>query len=323
MTTYIDSRIVTLTSATAKTKYNSTFLSDVEFEMIGLLREESDIIHTEISVLSAEIPVSFYLINTSNNSFRYIYNGTPVTTTIVVGNYNATTLLAFINAAILAVWGTQVVTLSISKVTGKILFTIPSGLVFQYVGGTSTTNTLLGFGSATYISSGGLLTAPFPANLLGTKRISICSTYLPIYSYTSVSNTLSDTLATIEVDQPAFGLLLYKNTTQLRSRLRVDTLDIFDIQLRDELNQLLDFNNCDWSITLVLDITRKTIVDTADSFNTILANNSTLRSTFPKVEEKDLPTDNLPKVDNLPQVDLGKGDQINSDLDLLNYNPKK
>jgi hypothetical protein len=312
MTTYIDSRIVTLTSATAKTKYNSTFLSDVEFEMIGLLRQESDIIHTEISVLSAEIPVSFYNVTTTNNSFRYVYNGTPVTTTIAVGNYNATTLLAFINASILAVWGTQVVTLTISKVTGKFLFTIPSGLVFQYVGGTSTTNTLLGFVSATYISSGGLLTAPFPANLLGTKRISICSTYLPIYSYTSVSNTLSDTLATIEVDQPAFGLLLYKNTTQLRSRLRVDTLDVFDIQLRDELNQLLDFNNCDWSITLVLDITRKTIVDTADPFNTILANNVSMN--LPRV-------DNLPK--DLPQVDLGKGDQINSDLDLLNYNPKK
>ena len=48
MTTYLDSRIVTLTSATAKIKNNGTMLSNVDYEMIGLLREEDDIIHTEI-----------------------------------------------------------------------------------------------------------------------------------------------------------------------------------------------------------------------------------------------------------------------------------
>ena len=313
MTTYIDSRIVTLTSATAKNKYNSTALSDVEFEMIGLLKQESDIIFTEVSVLSAEIPVSFYNVTATNNAFRYIFGAINYLITIPVGNYNATTLITYLNTQFIAP-----VTMTISKLTGKITLTGNGINTIQYLGGTSTTNTIIGFTNTT--SSGITLTAPFPMNLLGTKRISICSTYLPIYSYSSVSNTLSDTLATIEVDQPAFGLLLYKNTTQLRSKLRVDTLDVFDIQLRDELNQLLDFNNCDWSITLVLDITRKTIVDTAEPFHTILANNSTLRSNFPKLEQKDLPKDiNLPQVDNLP---LGKENEINSDLDLLNYNPQ-
>lgn len=315
MTTYLDSRIVTLTSATAKNKYNSTALSDVEFEMIGLLRQESDIIHTEISVLSAEIPVSFYNVTANNNTLRYIYIATNYLITIPVGNYNATTLITYINTQLVAP-----LVMSISKLTGKITISGGGGNTIQYLGATSTTNTIIGFTNTT--SSGvGTLVAPFPMNLLGTKRISICSTYLPIYSYSSVSNTLGDTLATLEVDQPAFGLLLYKNTTQIRSKLRVDTLDVFDIQLRDELNQLLDFNNCDWSITLVLDILRKTIVDTADSFNNILANNSSLIQSGSTSE--DLPKD-LPKVDNLPKdLPLGKEDEINSDLDLLNYNPKK
>ena len=320
MTTYIDSRIVTLTSATAKTKNNSTMLSNVEFEMIGLLRQEEDIIHTEISVLSAEIPVSFYNVNTTNNAFKYVYNGVPITgTTIAVGNYNATTLLAAINAVVLATWGTQVVLLTISKITGKITFTT-GGLIFTYTGATSTMNTLLGFTNISYSTSGGTLTAPFPANLLGTKRISICSDLIPIYSYTSVSNTLSNTLATIEVDQPAFGLLLYKNTTQIRSKLRVDTLDIFDILIKDELDKFLDFNNCDWSITLVFDILRKTIVDTAEPFQTILANNSTLKQSG----AKEPTSSGIEMVDNLPKdLSLAKEDEINTDLDLLNYNPKK
>ena len=274
MNTYLDSRIITLTSATAKQKYNGTALSQVEFEMIGLLKEEDSIIHTEISVLSAEIPVSFYNINATNNAFKYIYNGTSVLgTTIAIGNYNATTLITAINAAILAFWGSPVVTLSISKLTGKFSFTIPSGLSFTYSGAISTTNTLLGFLNVSYTSSGTNLTAPHPANLLGAKRISICSDLLAIYSYSSLTNNLGNTLTTIEIDQPAFGLLLYKNTTNIRSKLRVTTLDIFDIELRDELGNLLDFNNCDWSITLVLDILRK-VEDTADiTFSSVLEGN--------------------------------------------------
>ena len=308
MTTYLDSRIVTLTSATAKIKYNSTMLSSVEFEMIGLLRQEADILHTEISVLSAEIPVSFYNVNATNNTFRYIFNSISYLITIPVGNYNATTLITYINTQLVSP-----LVMSILKLTGKITITGNGVNTIQYLGSTSTTNTLFGFTNVT--SSGIILAAPFPMNLLGTKRISICSDLMPIYSYNSVSNTLSNTLATLEVDQPPFGLLLYKNTTQIRSKLRVDTLDVFDIRLKDELDQFIDFNNCDWSITLVLDILRKTIIDTADSFDAILANNSTLRSTLPKVEEKDLAI-----VADLP---LGKEDAINTDLDLLNYNPKK
>lgn len=308
MTTYLDSRIVTLTSATAKIKYNSTMLSSVEFEMIGLLRQEADIIHTEVSVLSAEIPVSFYNVTANNNIFRYVF-GSTYAFTIPVGNYNATTLIANINTQLVAP-----LVMSISKLTGKITISGGGGSTISYLGGTSTTNTIIGFTNTT-ASGVGTLTAPFPMNLLGTKRISICSDLMPIYSYNSVSNTLSNTLATLEVDQPAFGLLLYKNTTQIRSRLRVDTLDVFDIQIKDELDQFLDFNNCDWSITLVLDILRKTIIDTAEPFDAILANNSNLKQN----EANPLPMD-LPKVDNLP---LAKEDEINTDLDLLNYNPKK
>jgi hypothetical protein len=276
--------------------------------MIGLLRQEADIIHTEVSVLSAEIPVSFYNVTATNNTFNYLYVSTNYSITIPVGNYNATTLITYINTQLIAP-----LVMSISKLTGKITLT-GAAVTIQYNGLTSTTNTIFGF-TRTLLTGTGTLTAPFPMNLLGTKRISICSDLIPIYSYTSVSNTLSNTLATLEVDQPAFGLLLYKNTTQIRSRLRVDTLDVFDIQLKDELDQLLDFNNCDWSITLVFDILRKTIVDTADSFNNILANNSSLIQSG----SKEPTSSGIEMVDNLP---LAKEDEINTDLDLLNYKSK-
>ena len=306
MNTYLDSRIITLTSSTATLKNNGTMLSNVEYQMIGLLKEEESIIHTEISVLSAEIPVSFYNINTTNNSLRYIFGAINYLITIPVGNYNATSLITYLNTQFVSP-----VVMAISNITGKITITGNGSSTIQYLGLTSTTNTLLGFLSATY-SSITPLSAPYPMNLLGAKRISICSDLLPIFSYTSVSNTLGNTLATIEIDQPSFGLLLYKNTTNIRSKLRVSTIDVFDIQLKDELNQYLDFNNCDWSITLVLDILRRIEDNNPDiTLPSILAKNQDNLLNKPS----NLGESSIPVPIPLPI--------LNDELDLLSHNTKK
>ena len=48
-------------------------------------------------------------------------------------------------------------------------------------------------------------------------------------------------------------MISYINTTNLNSYiLKTPTVDNIDIQLTDEDNNLLDFNNLDWTITLCL-----------------------------------------------------------------------
>jgi hypothetical protein len=64
-------------------------------------------------------------------------------------------------------------------------------------------------------------------------------------------------LATIPVDQPSWGLINYSNQTDLnKSALEIKYIDLIDIQIADENNVLIDFQNTNWTCTLVLEIIR-------------------------------------------------------------------
>ena len=65
-------KIITLNSAYGS-KQNGTLSSFVLFNFNGLLKEETHILRSYISVVSAQIPVSFYTINATNNALTYIY----------------------------------------------------------------------------------------------------------------------------------------------------------------------------------------------------------------------------------------------------------
>ena len=73
-------------------------------------------------------------------------------------------------------------------------------------------------------------------------------------SKSSITNTLIDTLG---VNTPAYGLLTYDNQQAIYSKLKQKTINQIDIQIKDEFNNYVNFNNTDWSITLALIIYRK------------------------------------------------------------------
>ena len=101
--------------------------------------------------------------------------------------------------------------------------------------------------------SGVTMTFPYPLNLLGVKKISVKSASLNIVAFSSVNNNFSDTICTIPADQPAFGMISYTNQNELNSNiLKQSVLDRIDIQLVDENQNYLDFNNLDWTITISL-----------------------------------------------------------------------
>ena len=65
---YQDNILITLNSASANL-LNSTLKSSVSFNFIGLLKEDDDIVRIYISVINAQIPMSFYVITSSNNYY--------------------------------------------------------------------------------------------------------------------------------------------------------------------------------------------------------------------------------------------------------------
>jgi hypothetical protein len=100
--------------------------------------------------------------------------------------------------------------------------------------------------------------ADTPLNLLGVKKISIKSTLLGISSYTSESGGKSITLTTIPADKPPFTMISYENKSDLNKQtLGLDVIDSIDIQIVDERDNLINFNNVGWTITLILESIRR------------------------------------------------------------------
>ena len=146
---------------------------------------------------------------------------------------------------------------SINSSNGKITFSTTAPNQDIGVLASSSSAEILGIGpdniAVTGTPTGASIIFPFPLNLLGVKKISVKSSSLSIIAFSSVTNGYSDTICTVPADQPAFGMISYNNQNDLnKNLLKQSVIDRVDIQLLDENQNYLDFNNLDWSITICL-----------------------------------------------------------------------
>ena len=244
---YQENILITLDSTNGTIK-NGTMKSLIEFNFIGLLKDEKDILRSYISVLNAQIPVSFYTITVNNFKLKYVVGGSTFRTIFITpGNYNGNSLItalidSFANNG-------DIITASLSSSTGKLFIRSYSGSI-TYVYNTSTIAPILGL---TADISGITVTFQAPLNLLGVKKLSIKSNSLAISSFTSRTGNRTDTICTIPVIEPPFNMISYVNMNDLNKNiLRGQIIDSIDIRITDEDNNDIDFNNIDWNITLCL-----------------------------------------------------------------------
>ena len=96
---------------------------------------------------------------------------------------------------------------------------------------------------------------PYQLNLLGKKKLFINSNNLRNSAFTSKSLSSTQTFATIPVDQPPYSMINYTSVSELEKNILFNrSLDVLDIQIVDEENKYINFQNIDWSITLCLTI---------------------------------------------------------------------
>lgn len=249
-----EKRIISLNSNNATTYYNGSFLSDMSFDFANILSPDRSILYVEAGVGSAEIPASFFNIETSNNVFNYRLNATNFSITIAPGNYNYSTLISTMTTLLLA--NGHTFTFSLNRSTNLLTMTCSTGTWNQING--SSIYFVLGFAeNTTYNIVANTITFPFLFNLLGQKRIKIYSNNISIDSYDSVNKQTSNLLASISVNQAGFNLITFQNTDGVYSRMRNHYLSTVDIQLRDELNNLYNFNGINWTISIHLILYRR------------------------------------------------------------------
>lgn len=313
MTSYVETKIVALTSQSASIKYNDSYLSNVYYGLGNIYMNDNNIIHTQVQLLNAQIPYSFYVINYTNNQFKYqLGSGTIFTSTIPVGNYNGNSLITALKAELLANGITLTITLS--SINGQLTFThLTSNFTFYDL--TYSILPTLGFVTGTnYTSTSFTLTATYPLNLLGIKTLQIRSSNLLMSNISSVQGGQTTLLATVPVDCTPFGMLNYEDKGSHLMTIHNDSLDDLQIEIIDgETSNYINFNNQDWCITLAFHVTRSyeplnktTMIDIKknasplSTFQTKLTESES-KATTPSIKEEELESKDLQELNLLTQ----------------------
>ena len=247
-----ESRLINMNSANALIKNNGTYNSDVVFKFPGLVRPEQNITSVQFQLLDAQLPVSFYNINYTNNTLNYQISSVDYTITATPGNYNFNSLATQLVSKFLA--NGHIFTITINKQNGIITFATPATNFILQV---SSMFAVLGLLLSNHISSSFSLTADYPLNLLGITKIKIQSVNLNTYNIDSSNNGYSNNIGLIPVDQPSFGLIIYENKSTTKFLLRDNRIDEIDLQITDQNNNLINFNNIDWNLTILIETIRE------------------------------------------------------------------
>ena len=282
-----ESRLININSANALIKNNGTYNSDVVFKFPGLVKPEQHITSVQFQLLDAVLPVSFYNINYTNNTLNYQISSVNYTITVTPGNYNFNSLATQMIAKFLA--NGHTFTITINRQTG-IITLATSTINFSLL--VSSMFAVLGLFLSNHSSSSFSLTADYPLNLLGITKIKIQSVNLNTYNADSSNNGNSNNIGLIPVDQPSFGLIVYENKSITKFILRDNRVDEIDLQILDQNNNFINFNNLDWNLTILIETTREIetlsqtqMADILKEQNKILANMTNLEEPPPIQEQ--------------------------------------
>jgi hypothetical protein len=88
---------------------------------------------------------------------------------------------------------------------------------------------------------------------MSIKRINVDSNFLT-YNINKSSPSNYSILCSLPVNKPPYSLIEYNNINNFRTNLYINTINVIKIKLTDENGNLINFNGCDYSITLQIDI---------------------------------------------------------------------
>ena len=332
MDIYQDTRLITFNSNDAYDKFNADKNSSMTFSIPNMLVDSKDILFTTCGLVSAEIPVSWYLIDSDTNILNFSYLAIDYQIVLPFGNYTGdnivSTLIASFDLVLLAVGVTSNITLDL--ITGKLTFkfnnTLGNHITFNY-NGSDGLYRILGFtpnNDYTSVTSGGFefIYAPNPLNLLGIKQIRMCSNNLAtIGNYSTGSTSPNNILGCIPIDVEAWGLINYTNKNNQYSKLKARNISTVDIQLYDELGRFLQMNSINFTFTIQLVIFRKlppsTQVLSLGNIENSLAN---IENDIENLNPPSNENNDISENENIEQEPVNDGTQsLQDDLGLLLY----
>lgn len=258
-----DSRLYSLNASHANTLNNSTYLSDVTFTIPRIITPHTNCIATYISLESATIPSSWYVVDETNNSISFVWYTASSQTNFIniqipMGSYSAYSMIVALNQIL----GTTVVSgvqfvysytfnqigVVLSGTTTTAFSFLPSSTVGAILGLVFTNNN-----SIVYVRNTGTIQDTYyfanQCNFTGVNAYLIKALPVPLQNWSTALQ--SDMLADIQNQANVWGLTLWQNSSQSRYPVDIsNTTDYLRIQIYNEKGSLINFRNSPWGLTI-------------------------------------------------------------------------
>lgn len=231
--------------------------SSCAFFFEELLKISRNALEMSVTVVNAQIPYSFYIINQYNN--HIVVDG--INYYFTTGNYNVNSFLTLWNNTIPGTW-----TNSFNSSNNKFTFSKTTSFTISD-GNTNSILPILGFiTNKTYNSSvnGGFqsIISVNVVNFLGPMRLNIkTNSFNIINNFDTVEKGRTTTLCSVPVNSPAGGMISYYNFTNYKSIFKNHEISTLQIDIVDDIGNLINFNNKDWTMTIQIDIITEILPD--------------------------------------------------------------
>jgi hypothetical protein len=255
LTTVSTSFLVVLDSENGTFHNNGSWNSDVTFNFESPIAKPVNSFLMSMSVQQFVAPNSIYNINETNNYLEIAedISGTLIYYDINIpyGNYNVNTFSNQLIASITP-W-TPRFTISYNTLNNK--FTIKNSLYPFVVGDKSTINNIMGLTQGSIQGSiNKTLACPYTCNFNGTQSINIMIKNLQTPNIDSYHKSNAHVIQSVSIN-PAEAQITYEKSNDYGFKVNENVFDHLQIQICDGTNNLVNFNNQNWNMTLVFTIT--------------------------------------------------------------------
>lgn len=230
-------------------RLNGDFCSSIQVQLPDLAFHHDNIQNAYLSVVHAEVPNSFYIVNYINNQF--VLDG--VTYTLTRGNYNVNTFMTMLLTIIPVNFN-----ITYSNISTKFTMTKSTGsFTINAASTASTINSVMGLGTTNLTSSlvGGIQTIVLPnvCNFIPLQRINFRSTLFNFGCFNTVDGS-SDIFLPLQNNAGQNSIINYVNQSQTKFLIQSRNITTFVINVTDDKGKFLNFNGVDWLMTLQIDI---------------------------------------------------------------------
>jgi len=216
-------------------------------------------------VLSGEIPYTFYNVSSdlNNNIIRFTANGEPLRFTFANKNYDINEVVKVLND------GNFPFTVSYDRFTMKLTFANNTNFTNILNLSTSTANKFLGFdenASDITLTPGQSTTSSGVVDLATVHSIFIKSNSSSNMIFSTRAG-FSSTIQKISIDVNSGGIIYLNQNDSRQHTVLHSNVEFLELKLTDQNNNLLNFNNINYEITMAFYIYEKNKIIRTQNLN--------------------------------------------------------